>query len=99
MIGTSFFPFLGRILGIIMVMQVITTFGIGRVIQSKSSEYSEGDIVVNPQNPVAEYCITASRLLRKIDPASGISLPDYLSSLGWFFFFLIFFLHNRIHVL
>ncbi|KAH7842121.1 hypothetical protein Vadar_001719 [Vaccinium darrowii] len=60
--------------------QVLTEFGIGRVIRSKSSEFSEGDIVINPYSPIAEYCVVPAASLRKID--AGISLPDYLSSLG-----------------
>lgn len=63
-------------------MQVLTEFGIGRVIRSKSSEFTEGDIVINPFSPVAEYCVVPTAFLRKVDPTSGISLPDYLSSLG-----------------
>ncbi|KAI8558282.1 hypothetical protein RHMOL_Rhmol04G0078900 [Rhododendron molle] len=62
--------------------QVLTEFGIGRVIRSKSSEFTEGDIVINPFSPVAEYCVVPTAFLRKVDPTSGISLPDYLSSLG-----------------
>ncbi|KAI9094284.1 hypothetical protein K1719_026866 [Acacia pycnantha] len=61
---------------------VMKTFGIGRVIGSKESEYKEGDIVLNQSAPVAEYCVTPSHLLRKIDPSNGIALPDYLNSLG-----------------
>ncbi|KAF7145527.1 hypothetical protein RHSIM_Rhsim04G0052900 [Rhododendron simsii] len=62
--------------------QVLTEFGIGRVIRSKSSEFTEGDIVINPFSPVAEYCVVPTAFLRKVDPTFGISLPDYLSSLG-----------------
>ncbi|KAK7272287.1 hypothetical protein RJT34_28787 [Clitoria ternatea] len=62
--------------------QVITAFAVGRVKKSKDSEYREGDIVVCPSAPVGEYCISPSRILRKIDASSGIPLPDYLSSLG-----------------
>ncbi|XP_028796882.1 2-alkenal reductase (NADP(+)-dependent)-like [Neltuma alba] len=62
--------------------QVMKTFGIGRVIGSKDSDYKEGDIVLNPSSPIAEYCVTSSHLLRKIDLSNGIALPDYLTSLG-----------------
>lgn len=63
--------------------QVITAFAVGRVIRSKDSKYEEGDLVLIPSSPVAEYCIVpSSQVLRKIDAATGISLPDYLSSLG-----------------
>ncbi|KAJ0110471.1 hypothetical protein Patl1_02011 [Pistacia atlantica] len=64
--------------------QVISAFGIGRVIRSKESTYSEGDFVLCPFLPVAEYSVVQpSHLhLRKIDPASGISFTDYLSTLG-----------------
>ncbi|CAJ1956306.1 unnamed protein product [Sphenostylis stenocarpa] len=63
--------------------QVITIFGIGRVKLSNDSEYKDGDLVLSANFPVAEYCIMpSSEILEKIDAASGISLPDYLSSLG-----------------
>lgn len=67
---------------------MITAFAVGRVIRSKDSKYKEGDLVLVPSSPVAEYCIVpSSQVLRKIDAATGISLPDYLSSLGRFSFF------------
>ncbi|XP_059661080.1 2-alkenal reductase (NADP(+)-dependent)-like [Cornus florida] len=62
--------------------KVITTFGVGRVIVSKDGKFSEGEIVVNPFFPVAEYSVVASHFLRKTDPTAGIPLPEYLSSLG-----------------
>lgn len=62
--------------------QVITEFGIGRVIRSKDSNFPEGDIVINPFFPVAEYCVMPSAFLRKVDPTAGIALPDYLGPLG-----------------
>ncbi|XP_057954644.1 2-alkenal reductase (NADP(+)-dependent)-like [Malania oleifera] len=62
--------------------QTVTTFGIGRVIRSKNSSYAEGDIVVNPFSPVAEYCVVPPDFLRKVDPTDGIELPYYLSCLG-----------------
>ncbi|XP_022727083.1 2-alkenal reductase (NADP(+)-dependent)-like isoform X1 [Durio zibethinus] len=63
--------------------QVITAFGIGRVIRSKDNKYDEGDIVLNAFFPVAEYCVVPSDvLIRKIDPAAGIPLPEYLSCFG-----------------
>lgn len=63
--------------------QVITIFGIGRVKRSKDNKYKEGDLVLSASFPVAEYCVmSSSEIVAKIDTASGISLPDYLSSLG-----------------
>ncbi|XP_054816413.1 2-alkenal reductase (NADP(+)-dependent)-like [Prosopis cineraria] len=62
--------------------QVITAFGIGKVIRSKDSEFEEGDVVLHPYFPVAEYCVMTSHMLKKIDPKAGISLPDFLSCLG-----------------
>ncbi|KHN44872.1 NADP-dependent alkenal double bond reductase P1 [Glycine soja] len=63
--------------------QVITIFGIGRVKRSNDSKYEEGDIVLSASFPVAEYCVMpSSEIDAKIDAASGISLPDYLSTLG-----------------
>ncbi|RZB76658.1 2-alkenal reductase (NADP(+)-dependent) isoform B [Glycine soja] len=64
--------------------QVITIFGIGRVKRSNDSKYEEGDIVLSASFPVAEYCVMpSSEIDAKIDAASGISLPDYLSTLAW----------------
>ena len=71
-----------------MGTQVITAFGIGRVIRSKDSNYKEGDVVLNRASPVAEYCVVPSQLLRKLDPNSGLALPEYLSALGGFIIYL-----------
>lgn len=66
-----------------ILMQAILAFGIARVIRSKDSKYSDGDIVLSAFLPVAEYSLLPCDLLtRKLDPASGIPFPDYLSSLG-----------------
>ncbi|XP_039042326.1 uncharacterized protein LOC120181223 [Hibiscus syriacus] len=63
--------------------QVISAFGIGRVLRSKDEKYREGDIVLSPFLPVVEYCVVpCSALVRKIDPAAGIPLPEYLNCLG-----------------
>ncbi|TXG55373.1 hypothetical protein EZV62_020629 [Acer yangbiense] len=57
-------------------------FGIARVIESKDSNYTKGDIVISAFLPVAEFAVLPSDLLaRKIDTTPGISLTDYLSSL------------------
>ncbi|KAL5573339.1 hypothetical protein UlMin_022936 [Ulmus minor] len=62
--------------------EVIQVFGIGRVIRSKDSNYAEGDMVIIPFCPLAEYCVVPSQMIvRKVDP-EGISLPEYLSLLG-----------------
>lgn len=63
---------------------MIFSYGIGRVIRSKESNYSEGDFVLSPVMPVAEYSTVQPSQLRfkKIDPASGIPFTDYLSTLG-----------------
>ncbi|CAH1451091.1 unnamed protein product [Lactuca virosa] len=62
--------------------KVITGFGIGRVLRSKNKSFNEGDIVINPFSPVAEYSIVPADFLRKIDPTTDIALPNYLSCLG-----------------
>ncbi|RDY14602.1 La-related protein 1C, partial [Mucuna pruriens] len=63
--------------------EAITAYAVGKVIGSKDSKYTEGDHVVIPSAPVAEYCIIpSSHIVRKIDTDSGISLPDYLSALA-----------------
>lgn len=68
-----------------MILQVIIAFGVGRVIKSNDTNYSEGDIVVSPVTPLAEYCVVSSQsIARKIHPNSGISTPEYISLLGKF---------------
>lgn len=63
--------------------EVITVFAVVRVIRSKDGKYSQGDILLNPNAPVAEYSIVpSSQITRKIDTSNGISLSDYLGSLG-----------------
>ncbi|KAI4353188.1 hypothetical protein L6164_002154 [Bauhinia variegata] len=62
--------------------QLINGFGAGRVIRSNDSNYKEGDVVLNPFSPVAEYCVIPSRFLRKLDPTNGIPLLDHFNSLG-----------------
>jgi NADPH-dependent curcumin reductase CurA len=66
---------------------VITVFAVVRVIRSNDSKYSVGDILLNSNAAVAEYSIVpSSQITRKIDTSNGISLSDYLGSLGKFFF-------------
>ncbi|XP_045804726.1 2-alkenal reductase (NADP(+)-dependent)-like [Trifolium pratense] len=63
--------------------QVLTTFAVVRVIRSKDSKYSVGDLLLNGYGLVAEYSIVpSSHIIRKIDTSNGISLSDYLGSLG-----------------
>uniref|UniRef100_A0A7N2MCA8 Uncharacterized protein n=1 Tax=Quercus lobata TaxID=97700 RepID=A0A7N2MCA8_QUELO len=63
--------------------EVVSATTIARVIRSKDSSYREGDIVLNPFGPIAEYCVIPSALhLRKVDPASELPLQEFLSSLG-----------------
>ncbi|KAJ7948147.1 2-alkenal reductase (NADP(+)-dependent) [Quillaja saponaria] len=63
--------------------QVIKSFGIGRVILSKDDKYGEGDIVLGPIFPIAEYFVAPSEFfVRKIEQTNGISLLDYLTPLG-----------------
>jgi NADPH-dependent curcumin reductase CurA len=62
-------------------------FAVVRVIRSNDSKYSVGDILLNSNASVAEYSIVpSSQITRKIDTSNGISLSDYLGSLGKFFF-------------
>ncbi|KAM0958829.1 hypothetical protein PS2_023876 [Malus domestica] len=52
--------------------EVIASFGVGRVIRSKDSNYVEAGIVVSPFAPFAEYCVVPYQFLtRKIDPNDG----------------------------
>jgi len=71
-------------------LQVLKVFAIVRVIRSKDSKYTEGDVLLNEQGFVAEYSIVpSSDIIRKIDPANGISLLDYLGTLGSFSIFFL----------
>ncbi|KAL6287356.1 hypothetical protein ACE6H2_011746 [Prunus campanulata] len=45
--------------------EVIIAFGVGRVIKSNDTNYSEGDIVISPVTPLAEYCVVIA------DPKPG----------------------------
>lgn len=63
-------------------MQVIRANAIGKVIRSKDTNFSEGDIVTTYMFPVAEFCVMPINWLQKINPTIGITLPDYLSCLG-----------------
>ncbi|KAL6143891.1 PREDICTED: 2-alkenal reductase (NADP(+)-dependent)-like [Fragaria vesca subsp. vesca] len=63
--------------------EVVSAFGVGKVIRSKDSNFGEGDVVICPFLPVAEYCVLPSQALTtKIDPDAGVPLPEYLSMLG-----------------
>ena len=67
----------------------------GKIIRSKGSRFEEGDLVICPAMPVAEYCVIPSNYaLRKIDPASGIDPVEYVTMLGTHI--LIFILINKI---
>ena len=58
------------------------TIGIGRVIQSRSSKFSKGDLVISNFFPFSEYSIVAAKFLRVIDQKVGIEISAYLSTLG-----------------
>ena len=78
---------------------MLTTFAVVRVIRSKDSKYSEGDILLNGYGLVAEYSIVpSSHIIRIIDPANGISLSDYLGSLGLFSLHFIFYGQDNINL-
>lgn len=63
--------------------EVITAFGIAKVVRSKDINFKEGDVVLHPFLPIAEYCVVNSHVLRKMDANSGISFPDFLTCFGW----------------
>ncbi|PKI68589.1 hypothetical protein CRG98_010993 [Punica granatum] len=59
--------------------QVVLSCGVGKVIASKDDRYATGDITMSLVFPVAEYAVVPSELImRKIDPASGIPLQEYV---------------------
>ncbi|XP_031378612.1 (+)-pulegone reductase-like [Punica granatum] len=63
--------------------EVVLSCGVGKVIASKDDRYATGDITMSLVFPVAEYAVVPSELImRKIDPASGIPLQEYVSSIG-----------------
>ncbi|KAI4363791.1 hypothetical protein MLD38_019962 [Melastoma candidum] len=64
--------------------QVITAFGIGRVVASNDGKFNEGDIVIHPFLPVAEYNVFPSSdfVARKLEADPAIPLPDVLGCLG-----------------
>ncbi|XP_034701467.1 2-alkenal reductase (NADP(+)-dependent)-like [Vitis riparia] len=62
--------------------EVITTCGIGRVIRSKSSRFSKGDLVSTSFFPFSEYCIIEATSLQVVDQTAGIEISTYLSALG-----------------
>ncbi|KAJ8627812.1 hypothetical protein MRB53_021119 [Persea americana] len=65
------------------IKQVVSSSGVGRIIGSKNMHYKSGDLVVSPFFPAAEYCVTDSIFLRKIDDKdSQIPLTEHLSALG-----------------
>lgn len=63
---------------------MITAFGIGKVVMSKDEKFKEGDIVIHPFSPVAEYSVfpASDFLARKVESDSAVPLPDFLSTLG-----------------
>ncbi|RVW38882.1 2-alkenal reductase (NADP(+)-dependent) [Vitis vinifera] len=62
--------------------EVITTCGIGRVIRSKSSKFSKGDLVSTSFFPFSEYFIIEATSLQVVDQTAGIEVSTYLSALG-----------------
>ncbi|XP_057519055.1 2-alkenal reductase (NADP(+)-dependent)-like [Amaranthus tricolor] len=65
------------------INQAIGSYGAGKIIRSKSEKYKEGDIVICPEMPIAEYSIVPTKAVAiKVDPAFGVDPVDYLSVLG-----------------
>ncbi|XP_050208268.1 2-alkenal reductase (NADP(+)-dependent)-like [Mercurialis annua] len=64
--------------------QVISTVGIGRIIESKDSKYKKGEIVLGFGFPVGEFCVIPSATITStIDQMpQNITLPHYLSCFG-----------------
>ncbi|KAI4378273.1 hypothetical protein MLD38_015773 [Melastoma candidum] len=64
--------------------QVVTAFGIGRVVASKDGKFSEGDIVLHHFLPVAEYSVLpgSDPIATKLEADPDISLSDVLGCLG-----------------
>ena len=60
---------------------VLAGGALGRVTQSRSPDYAEGDLVIN-QLGFREHAISDGRGLRKLDPDPALPLTAYLSILG-----------------
>ena len=80
-------------------LQVITAFGIGKVVRSKDTNFSEGELVMSRICPVAEFGVLPSNLLQKINHAHGVALPDYLSCLGRLIFKVLRFSTYKLQIL
>lgn len=61
---------------------VMQSFGLAEVVESKSSNFTKGD-VVNAKIPWADYAVISDALVfNKIDKSADVPLPYYLSVLG-----------------
>ena len=58
------------------------TIGIGRVILSRSSKFSKGDLVISTFFSFSEYSIVAAKFLRVIDQTTRVEISAYLTTLG-----------------
>lgn len=61
---------------------VIKSLGLGKVVESKSSKYSAGDLVVGLFGWADEFIGNEATITTKIDQSLNLPLPLYLSSLG-----------------
>ncbi|QRG39631.1 hypothetical protein FDK38_004079 [Candidozyma auris] len=62
--------------------ETVAARGIGKVLESKSSNYKVGDYVSGQFGWADEYVVPESAVSLKIDPAAGLPLPTYLATLG-----------------
>jgi NADPH-dependent curcumin reductase CurA len=61
--------------------RVMSGSALGRVTQSKSPQFAEGDLVHNPLG-FREYAVSDGRGLRKLAPEAGVPVTAYMSVLG-----------------
>nr|XP_011457262.1 PREDICTED: uncharacterized protein LOC101300574 [Fragaria vesca subsp. vesca] len=61
--------------------EVISSFGVGRVIRSKDNDYGEGDIVICPSTSFADYCVVSSKILRKVQPGTELGSQTRLGQI------------------
>lgn len=61
---------------------IVESLGLGEVLESKSSKYSKGDVVVGLFGWARQIVVHEAVIANKVDTLLGLPLPLYLSSLG-----------------
>lgn len=61
---------------------IVESLGLGEILESKSSKYSKGDVVVGLFGWAKRIVVNEAAITNKVDTSLGLPLPLYLSSLG-----------------